>query len=139
VLVDHSRRYVMRSSEERRRGRPPDEALARTVKTSGRTVIVSGTTVIIAMAAMFLIHTKVFNSLAVATIAVVACAVAGSVTVLPGVLELLGPKIDRGRIPFLPHLHTDRTDSRLWSAVLGRVLRRPVVSFGPLTVLTAVR
>jgi uncharacterized membrane protein YdfJ with MMPL/SSD domain len=128
VGVDYALFYVMRSREERRRGRPPHEALERTIRTSGRTVIVSGTTVIIAMAAMFLIRTKVFDSLAVATISVVACAVAGSVTVLPGVLELLGPKIDRGRIPFLPHLHTDRTDSRFWAAVIGGVLRRPVVS-----------
>ena len=128
VGVDYALFYVMRSREERRRGRPPHDALERTIRTSGRTVIVSGTTVIIAMAAMFLVRTKVFDSLAVATISVVACAVAGSVTVLPGVLELLGPKIDRGRIPFLPHLHTDRTDSRFWSAVIGRVLRRPVVS-----------
>ncbi len=128
VGVDYALFYVMRSREERRRGRQPHEALERTIRTSGRTVIISGTTVIIAMAAMFLIRTKVFDSLAVATISVVACAVAGSVTVLPGVLELLGPKIDRGRIPFLPHLHTDRTDSRFWSAVIGRVLRRPVVS-----------
>jgi uncharacterized membrane protein YdfJ with MMPL/SSD domain len=128
VGVDYALFYVMRSREERRRGRPPHEALERTIRTSGRTVIVSGTTVIIAMAAMFLIRTKVFDSLAVATISVVACAVAGSVTVLPGVLELLGSKIDRGRIPFLPHLHTDRADSRFWTAVIGRVLRRPVVS-----------
>jgi RND superfamily putative drug exporter len=91
-------------------------------------VIVSGTTVIVAMAAMFLIHTKVFNSLAAATIVVVACAVIGSVTVLPGLLELLGTKIDRGRIRFLPHLHTDQTHSRFWTAVIGAVLRRPVVS-----------
>jgi len=128
VGVDYALFYVMRSREERRRGRPPHEALERTVKTSGRTVIVSGTTVIIAMAAMFLIHTKVFNSLAVATIAVVACAVAGSVTVLPGLLALLGTKIDRGRIPLLPHLHTDQTHSRFWTTVIGAVLRRPVVS-----------
>src|SRR5256886_13698940 len=72
-------------------------------------------------------YTTLFRS-ASGTIAVVACAVAGSVTVLPGLLELLGPRIDRGRIPFLPHLHTDRTDSRFWSAVVDRVLRRPVLS-----------
>jgi RND superfamily putative drug exporter len=128
VGVDYALFYVMRSREERRRGRPPHEALERTVRTSGRTVIVSGTTVIIAMAAMFLVRAKVFDSLAVATIAVVACAVAGSVTVLPGVLELLGPRIDRGRIRFLPHLRTDQTHSRFWTTVVDRVLRRPVVS-----------
>ena len=128
VGVDYALFYVMRSREERRRGRPPHEALERTIRTSGRTVILSGTTVIIAMAAMFLIGAKVFNSLAAATISVVACAVAGSVTVLPGVLELLGNRIDRGRIPFLPHLRTDQTHSRFWTAVIDRVLKRPVLS-----------
>jgi uncharacterized membrane protein YdfJ with MMPL/SSD domain len=128
VGVDYALFYVMRSREERRRGRPPHEALERTIRTSGRTVILSGTTVIIAMAAMFLIGAKVFNSLAAATISVVACAVAGSVTVLPGVLELLGNRIDRGRIPFLPHLRTDQTHSRFWTVVIDRVLKRPVLS-----------
>jgi uncharacterized membrane protein YdfJ with MMPL/SSD domain len=128
VGVDYALFYVMRSREERRRGRPPHEALDRTIRTSGRTVILSGTTVIIAMAAMFLIGAKVFNSLAAATISVVACAVAGSVTVLPGVLELLGNRIDRGRIPFLPHLRTDQAHSRFWTAVIDRVLKRPVLS-----------
>jgi uncharacterized membrane protein YdfJ with MMPL/SSD domain len=128
VGVDYALFYVMRSREERRRGRPPHEALERTIRTSGRTVILSGTTVIIAMAAMFLIGAKVFNSLAAATISVVACAVAGSVTVLPGVLELLGNRIDRGRIPFLPHLRTDQAHSRFWTAVIDRVLKRPVLS-----------
>jgi uncharacterized membrane protein YdfJ with MMPL/SSD domain len=128
VGVDYALFYIIRSREERRRGRPPHEALERTIRTSGRTVIVSGTTVIVAMAAMFLVGTKVFNSLAAATITVVACAVVGSVTVLPGLLELLGPKIDRGRIPFLPHLRTDRTDSRFWTTVIDRVLRRPALS-----------
>ena len=128
VGVDYALFYVMRSREERRRGRPSHDALERTVRTSGRTVIVSGTTVIIAMAAMFLVRAKVFDSLAVATITVVACAVAGSVTVLPGLLKLLGTRIDRGRIPFLPHLRTDQTDSRFWTTVVDRVLRRPVLS-----------
>ena len=128
VGVDYALFYVMRSREERRRGRSPHEALDRTIRTSGRTVILSGTTVIIAMAAMFLIGTKVFNSLAVATISVVACAVAGSVTVLPGVLRLLGDRIDRGRIPLLPHLRTDQTHSRFWTGVIDRVLKRPMLS-----------
>ncbi|HEX3453525.1 MAG TPA: MMPL family transporter, partial [Gaiellaceae bacterium] len=69
----------------------------------------------------------IFNGIAAGTIAVVACAVVGSVTVLPAVLELLGPKIDRGRIPFLPRLRVDG-GSRFWPAVVDRVLRRPVVS-----------
>jgi RND superfamily putative drug exporter len=128
VGVDYALFYVIRSREERARGLPSHEALERTARTSGRTVLVSGTTVVIANAGMYVIGSDVFNGIASGTIAVIACAVAGSVTVLPGILELLGPKIDRGRIPFLPHLRTESSDSRFWPAVVDGVLRRPVLS-----------
>ena len=91
-------------------------------------MIVSGTTVVIAMAALFLVRAKTFDSLAAATIVVVACAVVGSVTVLPAVLELLGPRIDKGRLRFLPHRRTNDESPRFWAAVVSRVLRRPVLS-----------
>ena len=128
VGVDYALFYVIRSREERHRGLPSHAALERTANTSGRTVVVSGTTVATAMAAMFLIGSDSFNSLASGTITVVACAVIGSVTVLPAVLELLGDRIDRGRIPWLPHLQTETADSRFWPAVIDRVLRRPALS-----------
>jgi uncharacterized membrane protein YdfJ with MMPL/SSD domain len=122
VGVDYALFYVIRSREERRRGLQSHQALERTASTSGRTVLVSGTTVAIAMAGMFIIGTDIFNGLASGTIAVIACAVAGSVTVLPGLLELLGTKID------LPHLRTETARSRFWPAVIGAVLRRPVLA-----------
>jgi RND superfamily putative drug exporter len=128
VGVDYALFYVIRSREERRRGRSSHDALERTAQTSGRTVLVSGTTVAIAMAGPFLVGSDVFNGVSAGTIAVIACAVAGSVTVLPAVLELLGARIDRGRIPFLPHLRTETGDSRFWPAAVDRVLRRPVLS-----------
>jgi uncharacterized membrane protein YdfJ with MMPL/SSD domain len=128
VGVDYALFYVIRSREERHRGLASHAALERTARTSGRTVLISGTTVVIAMAGMYVIGSDIFNGLATGTIAVIACAVAGSVTVLPAVLELLGPRIDRGRIPFLPHLSTDTSDSRFWPAVIDRVLRRPLLS-----------
>ena len=127
VGVDYALFYVIRSREERARGLASHEALERTARTSGHTVVVAGTTVAIAMAGQFMIGSAVFNSVASGTITVIACAVAGSVTVLPGVLELLGPRIDRGHIPFLPHLGSG-ADSRFWPAVVDRVLRHPVLS-----------
>src|SRR5580765_7889335 len=128
VGVDYALFYVIRSRQERHRGLPSHEALELTARTSGRTVIVSGTTVAMAMAGMYFVGSKIFNGIASGTIAVILCSVVGSVTVLPAVLELLGPRIDRGRIPFLPHLHTDSTKSRFWPAVIDRVLRRPALS-----------
>ena len=128
VGVDYALFYVIRSREERHRGLASHEALERTARTSGRTVLVSGSTVAIAMAGMYVIGSTVVNGIASGTITVIACAVAGSVTVLPAVLELLGSRIDRGRIPFLPHLRTETSESRFWPAVVDRVLRRPIVS-----------
>ena len=80
-------------------------------------------TVAIAMAGQFVIGTDIFNGIASGTIAVIACAVVGSVTVLPAVLALLGPRIDRGVIPFLPHLRraaTTRASGRRWSSGYSR-------------------
>ena len=128
VGVDYALFYIVRSREERSRGLSVHEALEHTARTSGRTVLVSGTTVIVAIAGLFVIDSDVFNAIASGTIAVVACAIAGSVTVLPAILELLGPRLDRGRIPFLPHLRTDGSGSSFWSAVVDRVLRRPILS-----------
>ena len=127
VGVDYALFYVIRSREERARGLSSHEALERTARTSGRTVVIAGTTVAIAMAAQFIVGSDIFNGIAAGTIAVVTCAVIGSLTVLPAVLELLGPSIDRGRIPFLPRLRTDGS-SRFWPAVVDRVLRRPIIS-----------
>jgi RND superfamily putative drug exporter len=127
VGVDYALFYVIRSREERARGLASHDALERTARTSGHTVIVAGTTVMVAMAGQFMIGTGLFDGIASGTIAVVACAVAGSVTVLPAILELLGPRIDRGRIPFLPHLGSG-ADSRVWPALVDRVLRRPLLS-----------
>jgi RND superfamily putative drug exporter len=127
VGVDYALFYVVRSREERRRGLSSHEALEYTARTSGRSVVIAGTTVVVAMAAQFVIGSTIFNGIASGTIAVVACAVVGSVTVLPAVLQLLGPGIDRGHDRFLPHLATEG-GSRFWAALVDRVLRRPALA-----------
>jgi uncharacterized membrane protein YdfJ with MMPL/SSD domain len=127
VGVDYALFYVVRSREERLHGASTREALERTSRTSGRSVLIAGTTVAIAMAGQFVVGSDVFNGIAAGTIVVVACAVAGSVTVLPALLRLLGPRIDRGRIRFLPQLAT-AGESRFWSGVVDRVLRRPILA-----------
>jgi RND superfamily putative drug exporter len=86
-------------------------------------------TVAIAMAGMFLAGAATFTSFASGTITVVAIAVVGSLTVLPAVLAKLGDGVNRGRVPFLarPEERAAR-ESRVWGAILDRVLRRPVIA-----------
>ena len=82
----------------------------------------------VAMAGMYLAGNSTFSSFATGTILVVAVAVIGSLTVLPALLSKLGDRVDKGRVPFLRRMKRGTGESRVWSAVLDRVLRRPLVS-----------
>ncbi|HEX5867791.1 MAG TPA: MMPL family transporter, partial [Beijerinckiaceae bacterium] len=129
VGVDYSLFYLRRARAERRKGHSNEDALEIAAATSGRAVLVSGITVMIAMAGMFLTQNATFVSFAIGTIVVVAVAMIGSLTVLPAVLSKLGDRVEKGRIPFLGRRQQRGTgESRIWSAVLDRVLRRPLVS-----------
>jgi RND superfamily putative drug exporter len=128
VGVDYSLFYLRREREERHVGRPPREALLRAAATSGQAVLISGATVLVAMAGMFIAGNKIFTSIAIGTMLVVLCAVIGSVTVLAALLARLGDRVDKGRIPFVGRRKHEATESRVWRAVLDRVLRRPVVA-----------
>jgi uncharacterized membrane protein YdfJ with MMPL/SSD domain len=131
VGVDYSMFYLRREREERARGTGPEAALEAAAATSGGAVLVSGITVMIAMAGLYLAGAATFISFATGTILVVAIAVVGSLTVLPAILSKLGDKVNRGRVPFLtsPEQRAAR-ESRVWSAILDRVLKRPAVWAG---------
>ena len=129
VGVDYSMFYLRREREERARGKEERAALEAAAATSGRAVLVSGVTVGIAMAGMYLAGASVFTSFAAGAITVVAIAVAGSLTVLPAVLSKLGDRVNRARIPFMtPPEERVARESRVWSAILDRVLRRPAIA-----------
>ena len=126
VGVDYSLFYLRREREERARGRSFAEALRIAAGTSGRAILVSGVTVMIAMAGLFLTGIDEFDGIALGTIAVVGIAVLGSLTVLPALLSWLGPRADWGRIPFLGRSRAAAHPSRLWSALVRRVVRHPL-------------
>jgi uncharacterized membrane protein YdfJ with MMPL/SSD domain len=84
--------------------------------------------VMIAMAGMLFSGDKTFESFSIATMIVVAVAMIGSLTVLPAVLSKLGDRVEKGRIPLIGRLRRRSGDSRVWSAVLTPVLRRPAVA-----------
>jgi RND superfamily putative drug exporter len=131
VGVDYAMFYLRREMEERDKGRSPDEAIAIAAATSGRAVLVSGITVMTAMAGLLLSGNPVFTSFGIGTIIVVAVAVLGSMTALPGLIAALSRRgwTEKGRVPFVAkRRHRNGGESRLWSFVLDRVLRRPLVS-----------
>ncbi|HVE26031.1 MAG TPA: MMPL family transporter [Sporichthya sp.] len=136
VGVDYALFYLRREREERAAGRSKEAALAAAAATSGHSVLVSGLTVMAAMAGMFLSGMALFEGFAMATILVVFVAMAGSVTVLPAVLSLLGDRVDRGRPaswfrrgPAQSHSGRAKARSGRWvETALRPVLHRPKVA-----------
>jgi putative drug exporter of the RND superfamily len=126
VGVDYSLFYLRREREERARGRGTRDALRIAAATSGRAIVVSGLTVMIALAGLFLTGNSVFTGVGIGTIAVVGVTVAGSLTFLPALLAWLGPRADRGYVPFLGRRRTAAKPSRLWAGLVRRVTRRPL-------------
>ena len=128
VGVDYSMFYLRREREEREAGRSGEAALAAAAATSGRAVMISGFTVMFAMAGMYLAGASTFQSFATGTILVVAVAVVGSLTVLPATLAWLGDRIEKGGVPIIKDQPWNAGESALWSRIVTRVLRHPVVS-----------
>jgi uncharacterized membrane protein YdfJ with MMPL/SSD domain len=131
VGVDYAMFYLRRMMEEQDKGRSPAAALDVAAATSGRAVLISGFTVMAAMAGMFFSGNPIFTSFGIGTILVVGVAVLGSLTVLPAMLSYLGQKgwLEKGRVPWvLKRRHANKGESRMWGAILDRVLKRPLVS-----------
>jgi RND superfamily putative drug exporter len=130
VGVDYVLFYLRREREERAAGRSSEAALEAAAATSGRAVLISGFTVMVAMAGMYFTGSSTFSSFATGTIMVVAVAMVGSLTVLPALLSKLGDRVEKGRIPFLHRLRSKDGESRIWGAILDRVLGRPKIAAG---------
>ena len=130
VGVDYTIFYLRREREERAAGRGERAALEAAAATSGRAILVSGFTVMVAMAGMYIAGDPTFGSFATGTILVVAVAMVGSLTVLPALLSWLGDRVERGRVPLIGRLKSKGGGSRIWSALVDRVLRRPLLAAG---------
>ena len=129
VGVDYALFYLRREREERAKGKTTDAALEAAGATSGRAILVSGFTVMASVAGMFVAGSVWYTSYALGIILVVAIAMVGSVTVLPALMSKLGDRVERGRLPFLRRQSPAPGQAgRFWTAILDRVVRRPVAS-----------
>jgi uncharacterized membrane protein YdfJ with MMPL/SSD domain len=131
VGVDYAMFYSRRVMEERDRGHSAEAAVERAAATSGRAVLVSGLTVLTAMGGLLFAGNPLFVGFGIGTMLVVAVAMLGSLTFLPAMLAFLSRKnwLEKGRVPYITkRRHANNGESRVWGAILTRVLKRPAVS-----------
>jgi len=122
VAVDYALFVVSRFREELRGGDVPG-ALGRTMATAGRAVLFSGGTVAVGFAGMLLVPIGALTSLGLAGAMVVGLAVIYSVTFLPALLAILGPRVDALRLPLLRRRRAD--DEGVWHNTAVFVMARP--------------
>ena len=99
VGIDYVLLLVTRFRENTAAGFAPLPATIATVDTAGRSVLVAGTTVIISLVGLFATGLTAMRGAAVVTIFAVLLVMLAAVTLLPALLSLLGPHLERLRLP----------------------------------------
>ena len=128
VAIDYSLFVTSRFREELKRGRGREDALAIAMSTSGRAVTFSGITVAIGLSGMLFYEGTFLPSMGLAGAIVVASAVFYGLTFLPSLLALLGPRVDRLRVPLF---QPDQTGRGWWHTIATAVMRRPIAVLVP--------
>jgi len=130
--IDYALFIISRYREERGRGRGPDDAIAATGGTANRAVLFSGSAFVIAMFGLLIVPSTIFRSLAAGAILVGITSLAVALTLLPALLGLLRDRVDAIRLPIVGRRSMERSnpEGRFWTAIIDRVLRRPVLSLG---------
>lgn len=127
LAIDYSLFLVNRFREELP-GRTPEQALEKTVATTGRAVAFSGVTVAASLLGLFAFPQMFLRSIAVGGIAIVTLTVIASLTLLPAMLAILGERVDAWRLPLPGLLEQDLSgDHGFWHKVANTVMRRPVL------------
>ncbi|WSQ11991.1 MMPL family transporter [Streptomyces sp. NBC_01231] len=125
VGIDYALFIVTRHRRGLKRGLSVTEAVTNAVATTGRAVVFAGATVCIALLGMLILRLGFLNGVAIAASLTVVLTVAASVTLLPALLSLIGPRalsrrerrhlVEHGPQPELPTGFAAR-----WSAFVER-------------------
>ncbi|HEX6139066.1 MAG TPA: MMPL family transporter [Candidatus Limnocylindria bacterium] len=143
LAIDYSLFMVSRFREELRH-HDVEIALERMMGSVGKAVAVSGAAVAIGLSSLLAFEAAALRSMGVAGIVTVGATLLYGLTVLPALLALLGPRVNRLRIPLprflrLVESDPDAADARqghgVWAWIAARVMRRPLLIAAPVLAL----
>ena len=129
VAIDYSLFIVNRFRDELAVGASREDAIATAMSTAGRAITFSGVTVAVGLSAMLFFQGTFLASMGAAGAIVVTMAVVYGLTFLPALLSVMGPGVDRLRLPFLGQRKPDGTGA--WHSMALSVMRRPWVVLLP--------
>ena len=118
--IDYALFFVSRFREELE-SFPTSEAVPRTVATAGRSIFFSGTAVLIGLSGLLFFPFMFMRSIGVAGVVVVFVSVTAALTLLPALLGVLGPNVNRLAI----RRRGDGMGATFWSRSAEVVMRHP--------------
>ena len=98
------------------------------VDTAGRAVLFAGVTVIIALMGMLLLGLIILYGVAMATAFAVLMTMIAALTLLPALLTIAGPRVDRLRIPGLGERTRSTAEDTRWFRWSRTIQRRPLIA-----------
>ncbi len=143
LAIDYSLFMVSRFREELRH-HDVEIALERMMGSVGRAVAVSGIAVAVGLSSLVVFNAAALRSMGLGGIVTVLSTLIFGLTVLPALLALLGPRVNRLRVPLPSFLRlieddpaaADRRQGRgAWAWIAARVMRRPLLVALPVLAL----
>src|SRR5918992_4323216 len=143
LAIDYALFMVSRFREELRH-HDVEIALERMMGSVGRAVFVSGVAVAIGLSSLTVFEADALRSMGIGGIVTVVSTLVFGLTVLPAVLAMLGPRVNRLRLPLPSSLRlieddpaaAERRQGRgFWAWIAARVMRRPILIASPVLVL----
>ena len=110
VAIDYALLMIFRFRDELREGNDVESALVETMTHAGHSVIVSGTTVAVGLLAMVLLPLPLLRSMGIGGMLIPVVSVLATLTLLPAMLAVLGPRINSVRV--MPRRFIDQRPSR---------------------------
>jgi RND superfamily putative drug exporter len=143
--IDYGLFILTRYREELRKGATRDDAIVMATQRAGRTITVSALTIAASLAALMVFPLFFLRSFGYTGIALTFFAAIGAVVVLPALMSLLGPTLDRfdlrspiRRVLRLREPQPIDAPSAFWRHVAQFVMSRAVVSAAVVTALLIV-
>ncbi len=129
VAIDYALLVVFRFREELTLHESPEDALVETMTHAGRSVIVSGSTVAIGLLSMVVLPLPFIRSIGLGGMLIPAVSVLSSITLLPAMLAVLGPRINSARVLPRRFVEPHPPETGLWWRWSRLVMRRSGLVF----------
>ncbi len=143
LSIDYSLFTVSRFREELRH-RPVADAVEHTMATVGKAVAISGIAVAVGLSSLIVFESAALRSMGIGGVVTVLSTLVFGLTVLPALLGMLGPRVNRLRVPLPRSLRLIEDDPvaadarqghGYWARIARLVMRHPVAIATPFLIV----